>query len=98
MDMMHIDAVYNTCLSTATDTSQLDYITLLGEKDLMMDHLLPLTAGGSTSASATLDPNVPASSLAPSSHAGDTHATLLSSIELINGDIGTGLSLENMVA
>nr|XP_027228135.1 uncharacterized protein LOC113820075 [Penaeus vannamei] len=72
-----------------TDTSQLDYITLLGEKDLMMDHLLPLTAGGSTSASATLDPNVPASSLAPSSHAGDTHATLLSSIELINGDIGT---------
>lgn len=56
----------------------------------MMDHLLPLTAGGSTSASATLDPNVPASSLAPSSHAGDTHATLLSSIELINGDIGTG--------
>nr|XP_053635711.1 uncharacterized protein LOC128690944 isoform X1 [Cherax quadricarinatus]XP_053635712.1 uncharacterized protein LOC128690944 isoform X1 [Cherax quadricarinatus] len=72
-----------------TDTTQLDYITLLGDKDLMMDQLLPLTAGGaSSSTSVTLDSNVPSSTFSSASPSSDAQATLLSSIELINGEIG----------
>lgn len=77
------------CLS-ATDTNQLDYITLLGDKDLMVDQLLPLSASSSSaSSSVTLDSGV-ASSTFSTSPSSDTHATLLSSIELINSDITAG--------
>ncbi|XP_069194336.1 uncharacterized protein [Procambarus clarkii] len=70
-----------------TDTNQLDYITLLGDKDLMMDQLLPLTAGGASSSSVSLDTNVPSSTFSSASPSSDAQATLLSSIELINGEI-----------
>lgn len=72
-----------------TDTNQLDYITLLGDKDLMMDQLLPLTTGGtSLPSSVSLESNVSSSTFSSASPPSDAQATLLSSIELINGDIG----------
>ncbi|XP_042242147.1 uncharacterized protein LOC121879561 isoform X2 [Homarus americanus] len=72
---------------TILTTNQMDYITLLSDKDLMMDQLLPLTAGGTSSSSVTLDSNVPSSTFSSASPSSDAQATLLSSIELINGDI-----------
>lgn len=80
---------------TATDTNRLDYITLLGEKDLMVDQLLPLTPGGSSSSPSSSSSVVLESGGLSSTLSGspDTHATLLSSIELITGDIGAGQSL-----
>lgn len=79
---------------TATDTNRLDYITLLGDKDLMVDQLLPLTTGGSSSSPTSSSSVVLESGgLSTLSASPDTHATLLSSIELINGDIGAGQSL-----
>ncbi|KAG0719463.1 Zinc finger X-linked protein ZXDB [Chionoecetes opilio] len=75
-----------------TDTNRLDYITLLGDKDLMVDQLLPLTTGGSSSSpsyssssSVALESGGPSSILSASSS--EAHAALLSSIELINGEI-----------
>ncbi|XP_068206130.1 uncharacterized protein [Palaemon carinicauda] len=83
--------VKNHTILAAADSNQLDYITLLGDKDLMMDPLLPLTAGStSSSASSTLDPHIPSSTFASTSHSSDPHTALLSSIELINGDISSG--------
>ncbi|XP_063868555.1 serine-rich adhesin for platelets-like isoform X2 [Scylla paramamosain] len=74
-----------------TDNNRLDYLTLLGDKDLMVDQLLPLTTGGSSSSpssssSVVLESGGP-SSILSASPSSDPHATLLSSIELINGDI-----------
>ncbi|XP_050718570.1 uncharacterized protein LOC126999755 isoform X2 [Eriocheir sinensis] len=72
-----------------TDTSRLDYITLLGDKDLMVDQLLPLTPGGSSSSPSSSSVVLESGGLSSTlSGSPDTHATLLSSIELINGDIG----------
>ncbi|KAK3869473.1 hypothetical protein Pcinc_025213 [Petrolisthes cinctipes] len=81
-----------------TDTNQLDYITLLGDKDLMVDQLLPLSASGSSasSSSVTLDSGV-ASSTFSTSPSSDAHATLLSSIELINSDITDGNNMAPII-
>ena len=75
----------------AADSNQLDYITLLSDKDLMIDPLLPLTASGTSTPSASaLDPQIASSTFATTSQSSDPHAALLSSIELINSDISTG--------
>ncbi|KAK7076292.1 hypothetical protein SK128_022030 [Halocaridina rubra] len=55
-----------------------------------MDPMLPISGGSTSSSTAsTLDPNIPSSTLTSTSHSADPHTALLSSIELINGDIST---------